>query len=296
MDVPIVSQIHLVTPVISSSPGCNYELTNLDLINCSPRPDYLEFVLFFRMASESPTKALSRPCPKHWPSSLFSLAGFATARDLPSSRQCPFSVDFSLYGCGGHADLSQMPLMQVQVTTFGCGGVAIGFRFLHVIMDGYSLVKFLTRWSEIHRGSRRSTPGLRKFAALPRHLDTSYMLPINLRRKGRFAPQIPEDYFGNAFVPCQAYAASAGEVASDKRFAAKLIHAALLPTLHWKRGLASTSLRSPVSSSSPRVEIDRSRGTDVHIWLSKTHKKKLLDNASFTRYFSDRPRVCAGKL
>ncbi|XP_024541440.1 shikimate O-hydroxycinnamoyltransferase [Selaginella moellendorffii] len=182
MDKPIKSQVHLVTPAIPSSPGWNYELTNLDLINWIPRPEYHELVFFFRDCvsphhgerelhqglKSSLSKALAefpvlagRICHGEAPFKLkvnvnsqgvnvIESRSDASLDEWSDLRQCPISVDFSL--SGDHADLSQMPLMQVQVTTFRCGGVAIGFHFLHMVMDGYSLVKFLTRWSEIHRG------------------------------------------------------------------------------------------------------------------------------------------------
>ncbi|EFJ18159.1 hypothetical protein SELMODRAFT_420104 [Selaginella moellendorffii] len=364
MDKPIKSQVHLVTPAIPSSPGWNYELTNLDLINWIPRPEYHELVFFFRDCvsphhgerelhqglKSSLSKALAefpvlagRICHGEAPFKLkvnvnsqgvnvIESRSDASLDEWSDLRQCPISVDFSL--SGDHADLSQMPLMQVQVTTFRCGGVAIGFHFLHMVMDGYSLVKFLTRWSEIHRGVSPVNPRNRQdFTTAVLKARSSPLVDAPVPFVVEHAQQ---DALGFDFGGAEEHEATTFETVSALLWssitAAKAIPEHLdtsymLPinlrskaSLHWKRGLLSTSLgRFPVYGidfgwrggalaqlcllptalppsfvalfPAPAPEpksIDQSRGVDIHIRLAKTHKEKLLNDVFFTRNFADK--------
>ncbi|GFY97600.1 hypothetical protein Acr_12g0001410 [Actinidia rufa] len=41
----------------------------------------------------------------------------------------------------------QWPVLAIQINIFGCGGLAVGIRYLHSVGDGISLVNFLTDWA-----------------------------------------------------------------------------------------------------------------------------------------------------
>ncbi|XP_031493266.1 brassinosteroid-related acyltransferase 1-like [Nymphaea colorata] len=46
-------------------------------------------------------------------------------------------------------DLSQSPLVAVQVTRFACGGYCVGFGFNHALFDGFGAFSFLASWAQI---------------------------------------------------------------------------------------------------------------------------------------------------
>ena len=50
----------------------------------------------------------------------------------------------------GHGD----PILLVQLTSFACGGIAIGVSILHKLGDGMSLISFLKSWSSVTRGNQ----------------------------------------------------------------------------------------------------------------------------------------------
>ncbi|MQL93384.1 hypothetical protein Taro_026036 [Colocasia esculenta] len=58
---------------------------------------------------------------------------------LPCARRCDAA------GC-------QEPLLIVKITTFECGGMALGFCHHHTVADGQSMALFLETWSAIARG------------------------------------------------------------------------------------------------------------------------------------------------
>jgi hypothetical protein len=105
---------------------------------------------------------MDRPLP-------FVTAECATARldQLPlaaeqyhSSRSLPASLallpDFS------YAEPTSNPLLQAQHTRFACGGVCIGLRLHHAVVDGAAFFRFVAHWSELYRsgGSALSAPPL----------------------------------------------------------------------------------------------------------------------------------------
>lgn len=49
-------------------------------------------------------------------------------------------------------DISSWPLLIIQITTFECGGVALGVGIEHHVADGVSALNFLNTWSDIARG------------------------------------------------------------------------------------------------------------------------------------------------
>ena len=51
------------------------------------------------------------------------------------------------------ARLSSPPCMLVQLTAFGCGGVAVGVRILHALADAASLTTFMHHWAEVHHAA-----------------------------------------------------------------------------------------------------------------------------------------------
>ncbi|EFJ16611.1 BAHD family acyltransferase, clade I [Selaginella moellendorffii] len=50
------------------------------------------------------------------------------------------------------------PLLFVQITRFGCGGVSLGVGFSHQVADGVSFWHFMTSWAEIARTGQMISP------------------------------------------------------------------------------------------------------------------------------------------
>ncbi|KAF8727021.1 hypothetical protein HU200_019516 [Digitaria exilis] len=50
------------------------------------------------------------------------------------------------------------PIRRVQVTTFGCGGFVVGFRFSHAVADGLGAAKFMGAVGELARGADQISP------------------------------------------------------------------------------------------------------------------------------------------
>lgn len=51
-------------------------------------------------------------------------------------------------------DISSYPLVLIQVTRFKCGGMSLGVRTHHTLVDGPSAVHFLTRWCDMAKGNK----------------------------------------------------------------------------------------------------------------------------------------------
>ncbi|KAL8138197.1 hypothetical protein V2J09_004198 [Rumex salicifolius] len=51
----------------------------------------------------------------------------------------------------------EVPLLHVQLTHFGCGGVSFGFIMSHAVADGCSAFYFITDWARISRGEAIET-------------------------------------------------------------------------------------------------------------------------------------------
>lgn len=51
-----------------------------------------------------------------------------------------------------------VPLLSIQVTKFGCGGMCIAWAFDHIVADGTSIWHFMTSWAEVCRGQKLSRP------------------------------------------------------------------------------------------------------------------------------------------
>ncbi|KAF5197579.1 Spermidine hydroxycinnamoyl transferase [Thalictrum thalictroides] len=49
------------------------------------------------------------------------------------------------------ADITKLPILLVQVTTFKCGGMCIGISISHILADGIGAVQFISSWSKIAR-------------------------------------------------------------------------------------------------------------------------------------------------
>ncbi|KAH7688288.1 shikimate O-hydroxycinnamoyltransferase protein [Dioscorea alata] len=52
----------------------------------------------------------------------------------------------------GDGDVTDIPLVLLQVTTFKCGGVCLGVGIHHTVSDGVSSLHFINTWSDIARG------------------------------------------------------------------------------------------------------------------------------------------------
>ncbi|XP_074304062.1 spermidine hydroxycinnamoyl transferase-like [Silene latifolia] len=51
-----------------------------------------------------------------------------------------------------NSPIQQLPLLCVQATAFGCGGICVAIHFSHVLMDGRSLFHFIKEWGRFARG------------------------------------------------------------------------------------------------------------------------------------------------
>ncbi|KAJ4960659.1 hypothetical protein NE237_020569 [Protea cynaroides] len=54
------------------------------------------------------------------------------------------------------ADISENPLVVVQITKFACGGLAVGFGSSHALFDGAGSFNFLSSWAHISSGKPES--------------------------------------------------------------------------------------------------------------------------------------------
>ncbi|XP_031113693.1 methanol O-anthraniloyltransferase-like isoform X2 [Ipomoea triloba] len=63
-----------------------------------------------------------------------------------------------LYNVPGSEGITGCPLLLIQVTRFTCGGIALGVRFNHTMVDGYGIVLFLKALCELAQGG--STPSV----------------------------------------------------------------------------------------------------------------------------------------
>nr|QAA12830.1 BAHD acyltransferase/hydroxycinnamoyltransferase [Actaea racemosa] len=51
-------------------------------------------------------------------------------------------------------DVSELPLLLVQLTRFKCGGIGIGIAMSHIVSDGKGAFGFITTWAKINRGEK----------------------------------------------------------------------------------------------------------------------------------------------
>ncbi|KAG6410011.1 hypothetical protein SASPL_128058 [Salvia splendens] len=129
------------------------------------------------------------------------------------------------------------PLVQIQVTQFGCDGFVMGLIFCHSICDGLGAAQFLNAVGEMARGvpapttpPSPSVPLPMSFPLLPDHqlepaiIDVSTDEIEKLKREFRqrsgkncstFEPPLPEGFYGNCFFPVTVTAASREVVAKD---------------------------------------------------------------------------------
>jgi len=78
--------------------------------------------------------------------------------DYTSTRSLPASL--TLLPAWDHADGKANSLLQVQHTRFACGGVCIGLRMHHSVVDGAAFFTFVRHWAELYRtgGSELADP------------------------------------------------------------------------------------------------------------------------------------------
>ena len=66
----------------------------------------------------------------------------------------------------------QAPLLQVQHTRMGCGGVALGIRMSHILVDGEALFTFVHDWAELYSSGGAEL-------RIPPSLDRSWTIPTD---------------------------------------------------------------------------------------------------------------------
>ncbi|KAF5197445.1 Shikimate o-hydroxycinnamoyl transferase [Thalictrum thalictroides] len=52
-------------------------------------------------------------------------------------------------------DISELPLLLVQLTRFKCGGISIGVLFSHIVADGKGALEFMSSWANFARGENK---------------------------------------------------------------------------------------------------------------------------------------------
>jgi shikimate O-hydroxycinnamoyltransferase len=72
--------------------------------------------------------------------------------DLPSPEYQYLipNVDYTI-------PLHELPLLLVQLTIFQCGGISLGLRISHAVVDGKSALQFMSEWARISRGEPLGT-------------------------------------------------------------------------------------------------------------------------------------------
>ncbi|KAL5760818.1 hypothetical protein ACOSQ2_019656 [Xanthoceras sorbifolium] len=78
-------------------------------------------------------------------------------------------------------DISENPLVVVQITMFSCGGISIGFGGSHALFDGIGAFKFLASWAHISSGkddSDLTLPNHSRDALLHKIYSPNYSRPI----------------------------------------------------------------------------------------------------------------------
>uniref|UniRef100_A0A2P2NXZ9 Shikimate O-hydroxycinnamoyltransferase-like n=1 Tax=Rhizophora mucronata TaxID=61149 RepID=A0A2P2NXZ9_RHIMU len=87
-------------------------------------------------------------------SALADLGDFLPGQELQQLIPAP-AITYS-----SDANISSYPLLLVQVTTFSCGGVSMGFGWHHNLADGTGFLRFIEEWSNIARGHSISNSNL----------------------------------------------------------------------------------------------------------------------------------------
>ncbi|KAJ7299320.1 hypothetical protein O6H91_05G037300 [Diphasiastrum complanatum] len=64
---------------------------------------------------------------------------------------CPLETDLNREDTS-IADSSNAPILRIQLTTFQCGGLAIGFSWWHLCIDAADAINFMKSWFEMHCG------------------------------------------------------------------------------------------------------------------------------------------------
>ncbi|CAI0398102.1 unnamed protein product [Linum tenue] len=77
--------------------------------------------------------------------------------------------------------IGEWPLLLVQVTKFGCGGIGLGFSISHAVVDGLSALHFKNEWARVTRGE-----GIGTAPYLDRGVLRAGLPPVS--RQPRFDP------------------------------------------------------------------------------------------------------------
>lgn len=94
---------------------------------------------------------------------------------------CPYLKKLQ-YNVPGSHKITGCPLLLIQVTRFTCGGLALGVRFNHTMIDGYGLVLFLKAVCELGKGS--SAPSI--LPVWDRELLSAESNPSSTRTHGAY--------------------------------------------------------------------------------------------------------------
>ncbi|KAL5549327.1 hypothetical protein UlMin_004558 [Ulmus minor] len=61
-------------------------------------------------------------------------------------------VDFGDFSLSPNLPIHELPLMLVQLAWFSCGGISLGMTASHAVVDGQSLLHFISEWTGLARG------------------------------------------------------------------------------------------------------------------------------------------------
>ncbi|XP_020207823.1 benzyl alcohol O-benzoyltransferase [Cajanus cajan] len=79
-----------------------------------------------------------------------------TLDEFGDALQLPFSyLQELLYEVPGSQDVTNTPLLLIQVTRLKCGDFILGLRFNHIIQDAGGLLQFMSAWAEMARGATK---------------------------------------------------------------------------------------------------------------------------------------------
>ncbi|KAJ7555425.1 hypothetical protein O6H91_05G036900 [Diphasiastrum complanatum] len=163
-----------VIPAKSTSRSCLHFLSNFDLLYSELFYDPMVF--YFKAGSDAidGLKASLSQVLVHYPvlagrvkagedgrlwvdcndEGIVVIEAVADARfdEWNSLIDCPLEKDLNMGSDTVIADYSSAPLLRIQLTTFQCGGLAIGYGWCHVCIDSPSAIHFMKSWFELHRG------------------------------------------------------------------------------------------------------------------------------------------------
>ncbi|KAJ7555433.1 hypothetical protein O6H91_05G037200 [Diphasiastrum complanatum] len=164
---------HTVIPAKPTPGPCLHFLSNINLLYTELFYDPMVF--YFRTGSDAidSLKASLSQALVHYPflagrvstgedgrlcvdcndKGILLIEAVADARldEWDSLINCPLETDLNIEDTS-ITDSSNAPILRIQLTTFQCGGLAIGYSWWHLCIDNPDCFRFMKSWFELHRG------------------------------------------------------------------------------------------------------------------------------------------------